>query len=114
MEVGQLPPAIEAPPAVPGLRRDGSKRHPWRFADGLSFKANLLIGIAALVLLSGAALILIAYRSSRATTAALAGALFREASAHAVTQSRDFMDRAVPLVDSLARLGSDGLHLNDS
>jgi sigma-B regulation protein RsbU (phosphoserine phosphatase) len=114
MDVGQLSPATEAPPAASGLRRGWSKRRPWRLADGLSFKANLLIGVAALVLLSGAALIVIAYRSSRATTSALAGALFREASAHAVTQSRDFMDRAVPLVDSLTRLGADGLALNDS
>src|SRR4051812_35895665 len=98
-----------------GARNVHRLRRPFRsFADSLTFKVNLVIGISALVLLTGAALILIAARGSRATSSDFATRLFHRASEHAVTQSRNFMDRAVPLVDSLARLGDSGLALNDS
>ena len=99
--------------AVSGLSR---VRHTVgrRLADGLSFKANLLVAIATLVLLTGAALILIAYRGSRKTTSELAGGLFREAGERAATQAQAYLGRAVPLVESLARLGDNGLALDDS
>jgi len=95
---------------TPAMERRGAGR----VTDLMSFKANLLIGLSAVVLLTGVTLIVIADRSSRAAGSAFATALFREASGHAETESRAFMDQAVPLVDSLARLGDGGLALRDS
>ena len=114
MTVGTAPHALTTDHAVGAAPADHVGR-PWRrLADKLSFRSNLLAGFCVLVLLTGAALILIARQSSRAATSALAEALFRETSAHAVTHTRDFVGRAVPLVESLARLGDGALVLNDS
>src|SRR4051794_24485968 len=115
MTVGSLPnpvtssPAAETARKVRPARRDGR-----RLADRFSFRANLLAGIGALVVLTGAATTLIAGRSYRAATSSLAGGLFRETSEHAVTHARAFVERAGPLVESLARLGDDSLALGDS
>ena len=114
MAGGQSSNAVADPPVAEPPRAQPPRPPAPRATSGLSFRVNLLIGISALVLLTGAALVLIAYRSSRRTTSELAGRLFREASGNAVTQARGFVDRAVPLVDSLARLGDDGLALDDS
>ena len=70
--------------------------------------------MAILVVVTGVALTAFAYRSSRANTAALANALFREVTAHAVTQARDHVLRVVPVARSLAALGDRGLTLDNS
>src|SRR5215212_1299533 len=85
-----------------------------RWSDLLTFRTNLVIGIGGLVLVSGVALMAIADRSARSTTSSLTSALVREASAHAVTHTREFVGRAGPLVDSLEQLGGHGLPLDDS
>jgi len=103
----------ESPP-TPGGAPAAAHPGPRRLADSLSFRVNLLLGISALVLLTGAALILIAGRSARATTSALAGDLFRETSDHAVTHARDFLGGAVPVIQSVARLGDGALAFDDS
>jgi phosphoserine phosphatase RsbU/P len=114
MASGQSSTATAKPRTVAVLTAPRLTSYVRRVADGLSFKVNLIVGISTLVLLTGAALIVIAERSSRRTTSEFATGLFRGASEHAVTQARGFVGRAVPLVDSLARLGSGGLALNDS
>jgi sigma-B regulation protein RsbU (phosphoserine phosphatase) len=115
MTVGPVPQAFTSSPAAEAAGRAHpapAKRRPLR--DGLSFRSNLLVGIGALVLFTGAALIFIAGRSSRAATSALAASLFRETSGHAVTHARDFVESAMPLVESLGRLGEGSLALDNS
>src|SRR3954467_738453 len=114
MAAGQPSTATAQPGAVSAYKAPGLRSYARRTADRLSFKVNLIVGISALVLLTGVALIVIADRSSRATASQFAGGLFRGASEHVVTQARSFVNRAVPLVDSMARLGDNGLALDDS
>src|SRR5882724_4501241 len=78
-------------------------------ARGLSFRAQLILGVCGLVLLTGAAITWLAHLSARQSTDTLADALFREASAHAVTETRAFAERATPVVETLRRLANDGL-----
>jgi methyl-accepting chemotaxis protein len=80
----------------------------------LSYRARLIFGICFLVLLTGAAVTLLAHRSARSSTTALADQLFREVSSHAVTRTRDFVLRAPPIVESLAKIGSAGLALGEA
>jgi sigma-B regulation protein RsbU (phosphoserine phosphatase) len=80
----------------------------------ISFRTKLLVAVCALVLLTGALTTLLAFRSARASTRALAERVFREGSAHAVAEARSFLGRAGPLVKSLAQLSNDGLALDDS
>src|SRR5688500_4055685 len=75
----------------------------------LSYRSRLVLGICLLVLFSGAAATLLAHRSARSSTTALADQLFREVSSHAVTRTRDFVMRAPPIVESLAKIGERGL-----
>src|SRR5688572_26643098 len=79
-----------------------------------SFRAKLLLSICALVLLTGAAITLLAVRSFRASATELATGLFREVSGHAVTRARGFVSGAVPIVSSLKELAGDGLAIEDS
>jgi phosphoserine phosphatase RsbU/P len=81
-------------------------RHPTMH---LSYRTRLILGICLLVLFSGAAATLLAHRSARSSTTALADQLFREVSSHAVTRTRDFVMRAPPIVESLAKIGERGL-----
>ena len=80
----------------------------------LSFRAQLMLGICGLVLLTGAAITWLAHLSARQSTATLTDALFREASAHAVTETRAFTDRATPVVQTLRRLADAGLVVDDA
>ena len=75
----------------------------------LSYRSRLILGICLLVLFSGAAATWLAHRSARSSTTALADQLFREVSSHAVTRTRDFVMRAPPIVESLAKIGGKGL-----
>ncbi|MFL5330832.1 MAG: cache domain-containing protein [Gemmataceae bacterium] len=81
---------------------------------GLSFRAELIVGICGLVLLTGAAITYLAHRSAGQATNTLTNALFREASAHAVTETRAFAERATPVVETLRRLAYEGLALENA
>lgn len=81
---------------------------------GFTFRANLITGVCALVLLTGLSVILVISSSYRKTSAALANDLFGKASDHAVTQARAFVLRAVPLAETLGELAGNGLELSDS
>jgi sigma-B regulation protein RsbU (phosphoserine phosphatase) len=83
-------------------------------ARGLSFRAQLVLGVCGLVLLTGAAITWLAHRSARQAIDTLTDALFREASAHAVGETRAFAERATPVVETLRRLANDGLILDDA
>ncbi|HKB03695.1 MAG TPA: SpoIIE family protein phosphatase [Gemmataceae bacterium] len=78
-----------------------------------SFRARLVAGVCGLVLLTGAVITGLAHRSARRSSEALADGLFREASAHAVDETRAFTERATPVVEALVRLGPDTLALGD-
>ena len=79
----------------------------------MTFRTKLLLCMCGLVLLTGAVIIAVADRSNRASTQALADSLFREVSSHAVTQTKDFVQRAAPVAESLEQLSSQGLALDD-
>src|SRR6516225_6978124 len=81
---------------------------------GLSFRAKLAIGVCGLVLLTGAIVTWLAYRSAVQSTEVLTNTMFREASAHAVDETRAFTERATPVVEALHRFGVDNLALNDT
>jgi serine phosphatase RsbU (regulator of sigma subunit) len=83
-------------------------------ARGLSFGVRLALSVSGLVLLTGAAVTWLAYRSALRSTEALTDTMFREASARAVDETRAFLERATPVVESLRRLGVDDLALNDT
>jgi serine phosphatase RsbU (regulator of sigma subunit) len=80
---------------------------------GISFRARLVCGMCGLVLLTGALVTWLAYRSAVHSTEVLTDTIFREASARAVDETRAFTERAVPVVEALRRLGVDNLALND-
>src|SRR6476620_3559137 len=80
----------------------------------LSYRTRLVLGIGGLVLLTGAAITWLAHRSARQSTETLTNELFREASAHAVDDTRAFMDRATPVVEALRQLGVESLVLDDA
>jgi serine phosphatase RsbU (regulator of sigma subunit) len=81
---------------------------------GLSFRAKLVIGVCGLVLLTGAAVTWLAHRSALQSTEVLTDSVFREASAHAVDETRAFTERATPVVEALRRFGIDDLALSDT
>jgi serine phosphatase RsbU (regulator of sigma subunit) len=81
---------------------------------GLSFRAQLVIGVCGLVLLTGAAVIWLARQSALQATEVLTDTVFREASAHAVDETRAFTGRATPVVEALRRFGADHLTLHDT
>ena len=74
---------------------------------GLSFRAKLVIGVCGLVLLTGAAVTWLAHRSALQSTEVLTDTVFREASAHAVDETRAFTERATPVVEALRRFGAE-------
>jgi serine phosphatase RsbU (regulator of sigma subunit) len=84
-----------------------------QLARGLSFRAQLMLGVCGLVLLTGAAITWLAHLSARQSTDTLTDALLREASAHVVGETRAFAERATPVVEALCRLANDGLALDD-
>src|SRR5262245_46553348 len=79
----------------------------------LSFRTRLALGVCGLVLLTGAVVTWLAHRSARQSTEVLINNVFREASAHAVAETRAFMERAPPVVETLRRLGVEYLALTD-
>jgi sigma-B regulation protein RsbU (phosphoserine phosphatase) len=82
-------------------------------ARGLSFRAKLVLGVCGLVFFNGAIVLWLAQRSTRASTEALTGSVFREVSGRAVAHTRGFVLRAVPVLESLAQLTDKGLVLDD-
>jgi serine phosphatase RsbU (regulator of sigma subunit) len=80
---------------------------------GLTFRTKLLLSMCGLALLTGAIVLIVADRSSRAGTRMLVDSLFREVSRHAVTQTKDFVLRAAPVAESLEQLADHGLALDD-
>jgi serine phosphatase RsbU (regulator of sigma subunit) len=78
-----------------------------------SYRTRLVLGIGALVLMTGAVITWLAHRSARRSSEALADGLFREASAHAVDETRAFTEHATPVVEALCRLGVDNLAIDD-
>src|SRR5262249_32731519 len=70
-------------------------------ARGLSFRANRVLGVCGLVLLTGAAVLWLAHRSAKASTEMLTASVFREVSGRAATHTRGFVLRAAPVVESL-------------
>src|SRR6059036_81685 len=85
-----------------------------RRARGLSFRATLVLGVCGLVLLTGAVVLWLAHRSSRTSTEALTGSVFREVSGRAATHTRGFVLRAAPVVETLAQLADKGLATDDA
>lgn len=70
----------------------------------LSYRAELIFGVASLVLLTGAVVLWLAQRSATAGVAMLTESLFREVSMHAVTQTRSFVLGAIPVIEPLHNL----------
>lgn len=87
--------------------------NPERRGLDLTFRAKLLLSMCGLVLLTGIIVLAVADRSSRASTQTLVDTLFREVSGHAVTQTRDFVQRAAPVAQSLQQLAHQGLAMDD-
>jgi hypothetical protein len=97
------------------MNADPTPRSVFSFTlHGLSYRTRLVLGIGGLVLLTGAAVTWLADRSARQSTRVLTDALFREASAHAVGETRAFADRATPVVEALRTLGVDSLAVNNT
>src|SRR5579872_6237869 len=92
-----------------------SQPEPGRFSSRsvgeLSYRMKLILGVCGLVLLTGATVTWLAHRSARHSTEALTDTLFREASSHAVDETRAFTERATPVVEALRRFGVDNLAL---
>src|SRR5262245_59392543 len=82
-------------------------------APGLSFRAKLVLGVCGLVLLTGAVVLWLAHRSTRASTEALTSSVFREVSGRAATHTRGFVLHAAPVLESLVQLADKGLVLDD-
>jgi len=81
---------------------------------GFSFRTKLMLSVCGLVLATGSVIGWMAFRSAHATTEVLVDSLFREVSGHAVTHSRGYVFRALPLVESLRMLATAGLATDDS
>src|SRR5262249_15117584 len=92
--------AASSPPAAPPTH-------------GLSFRAQLVLGVCGLVLLTGTVVLWLAHRSARASTEALTGSVFREVSGRAATHTRGVVLRAAPVVESLRALADQGLAVDD-
>src|SRR5215207_9488550 len=78
-----------------------------------SYRTSLIVSISLLVAATGAVVTLLAFRSARAGTTDLAHALFEEVSDHAVTRTRGFLLRAVPIAQGLGNLADLGLATED-
>jgi serine phosphatase RsbU (regulator of sigma subunit) len=80
----------------------------------LSFRTKLVISVCGLVLLTGAVVTWLAHRSAVRSTEVLTDTAFREASAHAVDETRAFLERATPVVETLHRFGVENLAVGDT
>jgi sigma-B regulation protein RsbU (phosphoserine phosphatase) len=121
----RMPPTVETEPAasttstVPGsadgaavggtndAAAAGTRRGRRRAA--LSYRAGLLLSMSLLVIATGLTVSLLSFRGARASSTALAYSVFQEVSDHAVTKTREFLLRAVPLSQSLRNLAPYGL-----
>jgi adenylate cyclase len=81
--------------------------------EGISYEASLIFSLSLLVVLTGLSVSLIAFHGTRKGTTQLAHDLFQEVSDHAVTQTRDFLERAVPISRVLSDLSGLGLATED-
>jgi serine phosphatase RsbU (regulator of sigma subunit) len=79
----------------------------------MTYSAKLVLGACGLVLMTGGVITWVAHRAATAATERLAQSLFREASGHAVTHTRDYLLRAAPLVDTLRQLAGDALAMDE-
>jgi serine phosphatase RsbU (regulator of sigma subunit) len=70
--------------------------------------------VCGLVLSTGLAVTWLAHRSASASAESLARSLFDAVSSHAASESRTYVLRAAPIVESLVQLGSNALALDDS
>jgi phosphoserine phosphatase RsbU/P len=95
----------DSPPAPDKVRHSS--------ALDLTFRAKLLLGVCALVVLTGGVITLVSDRSNRASTNAQVDSLFHEVSGHAAEQTKDFVERAAPVAESLSRLSNQGLALDN-
>jgi phosphoserine phosphatase RsbU/P len=80
---------------------------------GVRYETSLILSLSLLVVGTGLAVSLLAFRGARESTAQLADALFQEVSNHAVTRSRGFLERAGPIVQLLSGLSDLGLAIGD-
>ena len=94
--------SVRPPPPPPRL--------PWH----RSFGARLTFTVCGLVLCASAVLVWLAHRRANTVAETLARSLFKEVSDHAVTRTRAFVDRAIPIVRAVQQLSLDGLAINDS
>jgi sigma-B regulation protein RsbU (phosphoserine phosphatase) len=90
-----------------------SARAHLRQMRGMSYEASLILSLSVLVVSTGIVVSLIAFRGARTGTAQLANDLFREVSDHAVTKTRGFLQRAVPIAQAMGELANLGLATDD-
>jgi sigma-B regulation protein RsbU (phosphoserine phosphatase) len=94
---------------VPGGKQPPSSRP----RPVVSYRASLILSLSLLVLATGLVISLIAFRGGRAGTTELAHSMFHEVSDHAVTRTRAFLLRAVPLAQAIGGLADLGLATDD-
>ena len=97
---------VDRPPDAGGLAAPEAAR-------GISYRSGLVLWLSLLVVATGLAVSAISFRGARAGTAQLAHALFASASDHAVTKTRGFLQRAVPIAQALGGLSELGLTMGD-
>jgi sigma-B regulation protein RsbU (phosphoserine phosphatase) len=100
------------PTSIPPARAEQPNSAVWRGLD-LTFGSKLLLSMCGVVLLTGAVIIYVSYRSNRANTQLLATNLFREVSQDAVDRTREFVLRAGPVAESLDELSGQGLAMDN-
>jgi serine phosphatase RsbU (regulator of sigma subunit) len=101
-----------APPPGPSVPRP-SPKNPLDRPGGVSYRASLIVSLSLLVVLTGLAVSLLAFRGARAGNTALAHDLFREVSDHAVTRTRGFLASATPAARALGSLADLGMVSDD-
>jgi phosphoserine phosphatase RsbU/P len=86
-----------------------------RFArrSGISYRASLVLSLSVLVVATGLSVSLLSFRGARTGTDQLAHSLFQEVSDHAVTRTRGFLERALPIAQMLKDVAHLGLGLDD-
>jgi serine phosphatase RsbU (regulator of sigma subunit) len=116
--VDAAPPAPPAPLPPRGERAEAVRRRRERrrrrSTQGVSYRAGLIVSLSLLVLATGLTLTALTFRGARATTTAMAHSLFQEVSDHAVTRTREFVLRAVPVAQALGNLADLGLATDDA
>src|SRR4051812_48308325 len=98
-----------APPPRAGWAPTLVARWTRRRRRGLSYRTSLMISLSLLVAATGVATSLLAFRGARSGSTVLAHALFQEVSDHAVTKTRDFLNRAPPIAQGLGNLAELGM-----